>query len=89
MSLIKTYKRTIKQQEANRFENIAVVIRFRRQSHKISQIEYYKNTRHAEPYFQLPIYYFYITSDKYKLSELIFYPKTPEIWDYLIVFQYQ
>lgn len=28
MSLIKTYKRTIKQQEANRFENIAVVIRF-------------------------------------------------------------
>lgn len=56
MSLIKTYKRTIKQQEANRFENIAAVIRFRRQSHKISQIEYYKNTRHAEPYFQLPIY---------------------------------
>ena len=56
MSLIKTYKRTIKQQEANRFENIAVVIRFRRQSHKISQIEYHKNTRHAEPYFQLLIY---------------------------------
>lgn len=31
----------------------------------------------------------YISSDKYKLSEVIFYPKTPEIWDYLIVFQYQ
>ena len=49
MSLIKTYKRTIKQQEANRFENIAVIIRFRRQSHKISQIEYYKNTQEHTP----------------------------------------
>lgn len=85
MSLIKTYKRTIKQQEANRFENIAVVIRFRRQSHKISQIEYYKNTRHAEPYFQLPIYYFYITSDNYKLSEVLFYHKMDQISDHLVI----